>query len=154
MLYGENQFTIYWAHSSLESRTVDFFENIGARNKQFIRHLRAQNCTLKTFRARRSLRPILENLESLSLTFYHGQGMIRGYGSSGRSSITILRDIQRFLKTQRGPYRKLVRAFKIGAEHSADAPTLNVRLLSAKIKPGLEVGSFAPVLSCLVAHGV
>jgi hypothetical protein len=142
VLYGESQFALDWAYSGTESIIIDFLEKIGPTNRQFVRHLRVSHYsiwTLEKLRARRTLRPILENLESLWLKFYIQYSLdSNGASSIERSSAKILRDVQTFLKTQRGPYRKLVKAFK-AIEDPDQCPVLRVRLVSATAKPDLKV---------------
>ncbi|KAF7510851.1 hypothetical protein GJ744_005951 [Endocarpon pusillum] len=96
-------------------------------------------------RARRSLRPILENLESLRLEFYGENSFNNYWGQRGRDRISNLRDVQRFLKTQRGPYRKLVRAFKSAKQHYIwrdERRTWNLRLRAWKREAGKTVDYF------------
>lgn len=142
ILYGSNQFSLDWAFSGTEPSILDFLESIGPENGELVRHLRVSHCsiwTLEKMRARRSLRPILENLESLCLEFYDENSFDGYWDPTRRDRITILRDVQRFLKTQRGPYRKLVRAFKSANKLSPHVPTLILCLVSAGTKPYLEV---------------
>ncbi len=142
ILYGFNQFALDWAFPGTESSILEFLERIGPKYGQLIRHLRVTHYsiwTLEKMRARRSLRPILENLESLCLEFYDENSFNTYWGPTRRNHITILRDVQRFLKTQRGPYRKLVRAFKSANKPSLHVSTLNVCLVSIGTKPNLEV---------------
>lgn len=142
MLYGKNDFTLDWAYCGTELSILEFLQDIGTKNRQLIRHLRARHFsifTLDKIRAQRDLRPILENLDSLSLEFYDGNRSIDNYGSAKKNPVTILQDVQRYLKMQRGPYRKLVKAFKIAVDCPAYDPILGVRLASAAIKPGPKV---------------
>jgi hypothetical protein len=129
VLYGENRFSLYWTCSSTGFCFLDFFENIGPANWQFIRHLGASEdemWTLEMLRARKCLRPMLENLESLSLNVK-------------KSSVRVLRNVQAVLKTQRGPYRKLIKAFHPVIEEEGLFLVLRLRLVSATTKPDLKV---------------
>jgi hypothetical protein len=148
VLYGENQFALDWAYSGIEHTILEFLENIGLRNQQSIRHLRARhssNYTLDKMRARRSLRPILENLDSLSLEFWIENRSIGAYLQRLRTGPTILQELRRRLKSQRGPYMKLAKAFKNKTDCLfPEDYALSIRLLSGTMKPGPEVSDVDP----------
>jgi hypothetical protein len=147
VLYGENRFSLYWIYPCSSTATgfsfLRFFENIGPANWQFIRHLGASEdemWTLEMLRARKCLRPMLENLESLSLKVYVDLTLSPlKTRSIKKSSVKVLRDVQAILKTQRGPYRKLIKAFHPAVEEEDLDLVLRLRLVSATTKPDLKV---------------
>lgn len=139
ILYGENKLALDWAYRGTEEGILDFFAAIGLNNRQLIRHLRVREGsigTLKLVGGRRDLRPVLENLESLSLELYK-------YGPLFFLGADLLRAIPRWLRKQRGPYRKLVRAFITPGQHATRhlcrSCVLSIRLISARMEPGPEV---------------
>jgi len=143
VLYGENRFALDWAYSGTESSIIEFFEDVGPTNRQFIRHLRASHYsiwTLEKLRVRKSLRPILENLESLSVRFDVLLAFdLFGIASIKKSSVKFLRDVQTILKTQRGSCRKLVKAFHSATGDAASGLVLELRLMPTTAKPDLKV---------------
>lgn len=148
VLYGENQFALDWAYRGAESLVLEFFESIGSKNQRLIRHLSARHQsihTLNKIRARRNLRQMLENLESLTLECY----LDSIYLGPETTSLTIFRDIRLFLKTQRGPYRKLVRVLKTASVYKDYHLPWRIRLVSDAIKPGPKVCDAHGNLECL-----
>lgn len=147
VLYGGNEFALHWAFTGIEPYIIEFFENIGTNNRQFVRHLRARHSsiwTLEKIRARRSLRPVLENLDSLRLEFYNSGGTVRSQRPySQGDGVCVLKSVRRYLKAQRGPFQKLGRVFKIAAEYPYSFEKL--RLASAVIR-------LDPKVDHLVAH--
>jgi hypothetical protein len=150
VLYGQNQFALDWAYSGTESSILEFFENVGSKNRHLIRHLRARHFsiwTLDKIRKRRSLRPVLENLQSLSLEFFKSNRFVNVYLPRKGNGVAILQDIQKYLRTRRGPYKNLVQVFKTATEDLAQGPTLRVCLASIAAKPNPEVGKFLLLVS-------
>lgn len=86
---------------------------------------------------------MLENLESLSFEFFP----VGEYGPA--TPIMVLKNARLCLKTQRGPYRKLVRVLNASTISSGFASTLCVRIVSAQVKPGPEVGNADPSPPCI-----
>jgi hypothetical protein len=137
VLYGQNQFALDWAYAGTEPGLLEFLQDVGTKNRQLIRHLSARyayasTCTLGKIRERRSLRPVLENLDSLSLECCSNV--------KGCFAINLLRDVRRYLSTQRGPYQKLVRAFKTTSDHPIWVSMLSIRLISTAIRQKPTVG--------------
>lgn len=141
VLYGKNLFALDWAYAGTEIAILDFLEDIGMKNRQLIRHLRALYASIETLdkmRARRSLRPILEGLDSLSLEFYIERRS--GCTSPSRNeSMKILKNLRRYIKAQRGPYQRLVRSLKSVSDCPAQACFWEVRLVSPAIKHSAKV---------------
>ena len=138
VLYGENQFALDWAYSGAESLVLDFFESVGSKNRCLIRHLSARHLSIRTLskiRVRRSLRQMLENLDSLTLECYYDSM----YLGPDFTTLTIFRDLRLFLRTQRGPYRKLLRVLKTVTLHEDYHPPWRLRLISDAVKPGPQV---------------
>jgi hypothetical protein len=155
VLYGDNQFALDWAYAGTEPSILDFFENIGFRNRQLIRHLSARYFsigTLDKIRERRSLRPVLEGLDSLSLEFYNQTRNLYGYSPGRSNAATILHTLQRYLKVQRGPFRKLVKVLKLATDCPVEAPSLSVRVVSAAMKMGPKVGNLLLVVHPHIDH--
>lgn len=137
VLYAENVFAVDWAYSGTEPSILNFLENIGAKNRQLIRHLQARHHSMRTLvkmQSRRSLRLILENLETLSLEFYDANGAVKRCWPGVKNGFTILREVHRYLKKQRGPYQKLARAFRTDLGHSLYHTLFKVDLASAAIR--------------------
>jgi hypothetical protein len=149
VLYGDNQFALDYG---TESSILEFFENVGPTNRLLIRHLKACDDSIRTLeklRTRRSLRPTLENLDSLSVEFficYSYESFYRGLLE--KSTTKLLHDVQTFLKTQRGPYQKLTKTFQSPKEIQVAWPVLRCRLVCATAKPELKVCNLAASFQC------
>jgi hypothetical protein len=107
---------------------------------------------LDKIRERRSLRPVLEGLDSLSLECYNQARNVYGYSPGRSNAASILHTLQRYLKVQRGPFRKLVKVLKPATDCPVKAPSLSVRVVSAAMKMGPKVGNLLVVVHPHIDH--
>jgi hypothetical protein len=144
ILYGENTFLMECKSFISTTDLVRVFEGFGESAK-FIRHLQAHEyaaCAVNSLRSVRTLREMLQGLESLEITLLEGLAKYRWYyGTPGsRKRRPYILDLREWVKVARGPFQNLTRVFlerTPRAHHYWPEDDLRFTLISGseKVKP-------------------